>query len=296
MSSLRRVLEEGGFAVTAEVVPPLSCDPAALLAKALPLKGLADAVNVTDGAGARAHLDAVTAAAILAHNGIEPVLQLTARDRNRIALQSAMIAAAASGVVNLLLLRGDDPREGDQPAARPVFDLDTAAMVETALVIRDRGELPHGRKIGGKADFFIGVADAPVEPLPDWQPGGLTRKIAAGAEFAQTQFCMDAGLVRRYAARLKEQGILPGFRLMIGLAPIASVKSARWIRDHLPGSVVPHWVIDRLEQAADPVAEGIRICAELMQEMAGIEGIAGVHLMAPGNEAAIPEAITAFRS
>ena len=188
--------------ITAEITPPVSCNREDLLAKALPLKGLADAVNVTDGAGARAHLGAHGGRTILLANGIEPVLQLTCRDRNRLALQSDLLGAAALGIRNLLVLRGDDPTAGDQPDAKPVFDLDSGALIETAVGIRERGELPSGRKVTGKADFFIGAADMPIDPPKDWQPKSLKGKIAAGAQFAQTQFCMDIEIVRRYVARL----------------------------------------------------------------------------------------------
>ena len=258
MSRLRTLVRSGQFAITAEVTPPLSCDPEDLLAKALPLRGLADAVNVTDGASARAHLDALASALILVRHGIEPVLQLTGRDRNRIALQSEMVGAAALGIHNLLMLTGDDPKKGDQPDAKPVFDLDSQALVETAIAIRDKGELLHGRKVGGAADFFIGVADAPLDPPPGWQPTSLARKIAAGAEFAQTQFCMDPDVVRRYVARLAEHGLDGRIYLIIGIAPPASARSARWIRDNLPGSVIPDRIIERLDAAAEPKDEGKR--------------------------------------
>src|SRR3984957_13215683 len=168
MGRLQQILDAGQFAVTAEVTPPASSDLAELLAKAAPLKGLADAVNVTDGAGTRAHLESTVAASVLLKEGIEPILQLTCRDRNRIGLQSQLLGAAALGITNLLLLKGDDPRAGDQPDAKPVFDLDSAALAATAVAIRDRGELPHGRKVGGSAAFFVGVADAPVDPPPGW--------------------------------------------------------------------------------------------------------------------------------
>src|SRR6185503_4544782 len=162
----------------------------------------ADAVNITDGAGARPHLGAVTAAAMLVEAGIEPILQFTCRDRNRIAIQGDLLAAAACGVRNILALRGDDPSAGDQPDAVPVFDLDPRQLLETARLLRDKGELPSGRKVAGRADFFIGAADNPVDPAPGWQPKGLAAKVAAGAQFSQTQFCMDAQVVRRYMARL----------------------------------------------------------------------------------------------
>src|SRR3954453_2142752 len=151
---LQRALASGRFVITAEVTPPVSCNKDDLLAKALPLKGLADAVNITDGAGARPHMSALTAAAMLGQAGIEPILQLTCRDRNRIALQSDLLGAAASGIRNLLTLRGDDPAAGDQPEAKAVFDLDSRALLETARRLRDAGELPSGRTVTGRADFF----------------------------------------------------------------------------------------------------------------------------------------------
>jgi methylenetetrahydrofolate reductase (NADPH) len=294
-SRLRALLAAGRFALTAEITPPASSDLAQLLAKAGPLKGLADAVNVTDGAGARAHLDSTVAASVLLKEGIEPILQLACRDRNRIALQSLLLGAAALGITNLLLLKGDDPRAGDQPDTKPVFDLDTAALAATAVAIRDRGELPHGRKVGGSAAFFVGVADAPVDPPPGWMPVALTKKIEAGAEYAQTQFCMDAPILRRYVERLRESGAAERLHLLIGVAPLASAKSARWIKDHLFGSIIPEWMIERLEKAADPAAEGRAMCVDLLKEYAEIPGVSGAHIMAPLNEQAIPAVIEALR-
>ena len=294
-STLQEKLLSGRFVITAEVTPPASADRNELLAKALPLKGLADAVNITDGAGARPHLGAVTAAAILVELGIEPVLQLTCRDRNRIALQSDLLSAAASGVRNLLMLRGDDPSAGDQPDAKAVFDLDPRSLLETARRLRDTGELPSGRKVTGRADFFLGSADNPVDPKPGWQPTGLQAKIDAGAQFVQTQFCMDAGVVRRYMARLDEHGIAEKLKVLIGVVPLRSAKSARWIKDKLFGAVIPDAVIARIERAGDAAAEGRRICLEMVRELANVPHVAGVHIMAPGNDAVVPELIKAAR-
>ena len=289
MPTLKEKLASDRFVITAEIAPPVSCDAADLMAKAAPLKGLADAVNVTDGAGARANLASVTAAGILIQNGIEPILQFTCRDRNRIALQSDLLAAAALGVRNLLLLRGDDPKAGDQPDAKPVFDYDTATLTRVAVAIRDKGELPSGRKVAGRAHFFIAAADVPIDPPAGWEPKSLKDKIAAGCEFVQTQFCMDAGVVRRYLARLAEHGVKLPF--LIGISPLRSAKSARWMREKLYGTIIPDASIARLEVAGDPAAEGRRLCGELMQELASIPGVAGVHIMAPGNEAAIADVI-----
>jgi methylenetetrahydrofolate reductase (NADPH) len=295
-ASLADLLRGRRFVMTAEVTPPVSCDRDDLMQKALPLRGLADAVNLTDGAGARAHMSAPIAAAMLVAAGIEPILQFTCRDRNRIALQSELMGAAAAGVRNLLILTGDDPKAGDQPEAKPVFDLDTTALTELARAIRDRGELPHGRKVAGKAHFFIGAADAPIDPPPDWKPAKLTAKVAAGAQFAQTQFCMDVGVVRRYLARLAEHPGTRDLAMLIGISPLRSAKSARWMKQHLYGTIIADDIIARLEAAADPAAEGERLCVELIEELATIAGVAGVHIMAPGNDAAVPAVLAEARS
>ena len=293
---LRDKLTAGKFVMTAEVTPPLSADPNDLLAKALPLKGYADAVNVTDGASARAHLDSLISAIILKQNGIEPILQITCRDRNRIALQSELVGAAAMGIQNILFLTGDDPKKGDQPDAKPVFDYDSSTLTSVAAHIRDKGELPHGRKVGGKCDFWIGVADAPSDPKPDWEPKSLLKKIESGGQFAQTQFCMDVDVVGRYMARLAQFGVTDKLKFLIGVAPPASAKSVRWMKENLFGTVIPDWVVDRMDQAADPKAEGQKICVEVTKELAKIKGVAGVHIMAPLNEGAIPGVIEAVRA
>jgi len=291
MQTLKDKLASDRFVITAEITPPVSCNAADLVVKASPLKGMADAINVTDGAGARAHLDAVAAAAILIREGIEPILQFNCRDSNRIALQSELMGAAALGIRNLLLLKGDDPKQGDQPDAKPVFDYDTAMLTKVAVAMRDNGELPTGRKVGGKAQFFVAAADLPIDPPAGWEPKSLKSKIEAGCEFVQTQFCMDAGVARRYMARLAEHGVRLPF--LIGISPLRSAKSARWMKEKLFGTIIPDAMVARLESASDPAAEGRKLCVELMRELASIPGVAGVHIMAPGNEAAIADVIRA---
>jgi methylenetetrahydrofolate reductase (NADPH) len=295
VSQLEQTLRAGRFAITTELTPPVSFDPDDLLHKARPLKGLADAVNVTDGASARAHMSALAAAALLAHDGIEPILQLACRDRNRIALQADLMGAAALGVHNLLLITGDDPKAGDQPDTKPVFDVDSTALTAMARVMHDQGELPNGRKIAGKASFFLGAADMPIDPPPGWEPTKLAAKIKAGAQFAQTQFCMDQGVVTRYAQRLASNDLTRPLHLLIGIAPLRSAQSARWMKEHLYGTIIPDDMIERLERAADPAAEGVGICVELIDVLAAIPGVAGVHIMAPANEAVVPEVIAQAR-
>jgi methylenetetrahydrofolate reductase (NADPH) len=294
-SRLEALLRARQFAITAEITPPVSCEADDLLRKALPLAGLADAVNVTDGAGARAHLSAPIAACLLARAGIEPILQFTCRDRNRLALEADLMGAAACGVHNVLCLTGDDPKAGDQPQTKPVFDVDSVALTAIARALRDKGELPSGRKVAGRAAFFLGAADVPVDPPPAWRPDKLAAKAAAGAEFAQTQFCMDTGVVRRYTARLLEHALTRGIFLLIGIAPLRSARSARWMRERLYGTIIPDVFVERLERAAEPAAEGERIAIELIEELAATPGVAGVHLMAPANEEALPRVITEVR-
>jgi methylenetetrahydrofolate reductase (NADPH) len=294
-SRLESLLRSRRFVITAEITPPVSCEAEDLLIKARPLAGLADAVNVTDGASARAHLGAAFAAAILAGAGIEPILQFTCRDRNRLALQGDLMGAAAIGIRNLLMLTGDDPKAGDQPDTKAVFDVDSATLTRMARDLRDKAELPSGRRVAGRANFFLGAADIPIDPPPGWKADRLAAKIAAGAEFAQTQFCMDAAIVRRYAARLAEHEATRGLFLLIGIAPLRSAKSALWMKRHLFGTIIADAFIERLEQASDPAAEGQRIAIELIEELATIPGIAGVHLMAPVNDAAVAPVIVEAR-
>jgi methylenetetrahydrofolate reductase (NADPH) len=295
LSGLSKILRATKFAVTAEIAPPASADPQALLDKALPLRGLADAVNVTDGAQARASMSPLAAAAILLRNDIEPILQLSCRDRNRIALQSDLLGAAALGIHNVLMLRGDDPTSGDQPDTKPVFDLDTQALVQTAARMRDDGKLPSGRALQGRPDFFIGATDSPLDPLPGWTPDKLRAKIDAGTEFVQTQFCMDLDVLTRYLRRLDDDGLLERVFFLIGIAPLASAQSAHWMRKNLPGVIISDAIVTRMERASDQKAEGRRICVELLTQLSEVKGLAGAHVMAPLNEASLAPTLAEFR-
>jgi len=292
--TLQDKLAGGEFVVTAEVTPPLSASADVLLALAEPLAGLVDAINVTDAPGARTAMSSFAAAAILAREGLEPVLQITCRDRNRIALAGDLLGAAAHGIENLLILHGDDPGNGDMPDALPVYDLDSRDLMALARDMSEAGALPSGRLIEPPPRFFIGCADTPVDPPADWVPNGLGSKIAAGARFAQMQFCFDLDLVRRYFARLKETGITERLKFIVGIGPLLSARQARYMHDNLFGVSIPDEVIERLDKAGDARAEGLAICAELISGLTTIEGVAGVHVMAPAQSSqAIAEAIRA---
>jgi methylenetetrahydrofolate reductase (NADPH) len=288
-SELQARLRAGEFVVTAEITPPVSTDPAEFLRRALPLKGLATAVNVTDGAGAKVHLSSLAAAHFLVQNGIEPIFQMTCRDRNRLALQGDILGAVSLGIHNILALAGDDPKAGDQPDAKAVYDLDSKGLLAMAHAMRSQNKLPSGTKIDGDLHLVLGAADVPIDPPPGWEPKSLRAKAEAGADFVQTQFCMDMGVVRRYAARLLEAGVkLP---ILIGVAPIPSARSARWMREKLFGTLIPDLIVERLEKARDPKSEGRKICVEILRQLSEIPGVAGAHVMAPMNFVEIPLAI-----
>ena len=289
-SELQAKLRSGQFVITAEITPPVSTDPAEFLRRAMPLKGLATAVNVTDGAGAKVHLSSLATAHFLVQSGIEPIFQMTCRDRNRLALQGDLLGAVSLGIHNVLVLGGDDPKAGDQPEAKAVYDLDSRGLLATAHAMRSQSKLPSGTAIDGPIRLVLGAADLPVDPKPGWEPKGLRAKIEAGADFVQTQFCMDTGVVRRYTERLREAGI--SIPILIGVAPIPSARSARWMKEKLFGTIIPDAFIDRLERASDARAEGRRICVEVLRELADIPGVAGAHVMAPMNFAEIPAVIT----
>ncbi len=292
MTLLSTKIEQGEFAITAEIVPPLAASKAQLLQEAELIRGVVDAVNVTDGAGASTTMSSFAASAILAAADFEPVLQITCRDRNRIALTAELLGAAAQGCYNLLVLMGDDPAKGDQPDAKPVFDLDSRELMRIATSLRVAGKMPSGKTISERPPFFVGAADMPIDPPADWKPTGLQAKIEAGAVFAQTQFCFEPEVARRYIARLSDEGITESLGILLGIGPILSAKSARWMNENLYGVTIPQSTIERLEQAKDAKLEGRKICAELIQQYREIPGLAGVHIMAPAQKPdAIAEAI-----
>lgn len=290
---LERLLRAGSFVVTAETTPPLTSDAYQVVDRVAPLKGLADAVNVTDGAGARAHLSSLVAAAKMLEAGIEPVLQFTTRDRNTLALERDVLGAAAFHIPNMLVIGGDPIERGDAPDASAINDLDSKGLVGLVALMRDQAKLPSGREIVPAPKLLVGVADTPVDPPAGWQPHGLQAKIAAGADFVQTQFCFDIDICRRYVAALVDLGITRQVFVLIGIGPLASARQAVWIRDNLPGSIIPDTVIARLENADDPKAEGRAVCAELMQELTSLSGVAGAHLMGPRAETEIARTIDA---
>lgn len=281
---LESLLKDEVFVLTAEITPRLTASSDDILEQVRPLKGLADAINVTDGAGARVAMSSLAASTLLVQEGIEPVLQMTCRDRNRIAIAADLIGAAALGIHNLLALTGDDPKVGDEPDAKPVFDMSSRNILELAHRLTSDGQTASGRALRSPASLFPGAADAPFDPPADWRPDGLLDKVSAGARFVQTQFCYDPAIVERYLAVLEDHGILDQAGMIIGVGPIASAKSARWMNDNLYGVTIPDETIMRMEGADDESAEGLTICVELIQAYEQMPGVSGVHVMAPAQK------------
>ena len=288
-SLLHKKLHGGGFIFTAETTPPDASNKDVLLEKTKLLKGVADAVNVTDSPGAKVHMSALTAAIILAQNGIDPILQLTVRDRNRLALQGDLVGASALGVHNVLCLSGDDPKGGDQPDTKPVNDINSLTLVATAEMMRSEKKFPSGRVIDPAPKLFIGGAEVPSKGLPDVKK--ITNKINTGVNFFQTQYVFEISKLKDYMKVLEDSGTLEKTYFLIGLGPFASAKSAKWMNDNLYGVEVPDEIIKRLEQAKDSKNESKKICLELIEAFKEIKGVNGVHLMGHKKEEVIAEII-----
>jgi 5,10-methylenetetrahydrofolate reductase len=289
--SLRGALAAGRFAVTAEIGPPRGVDRAAIARSAAFLRGWVDAANITDNQSAHVRLSSLAGCVLTAEAGVEPVMQLTCRDRNRIALQSDLISAATLGIPNVLLLTGDHPVFGDHPDAKPVFDLDSVQLVWTARTMRDEGLLLSGRTVDPPPGFFIGAVENPFAPPARFRAARLGKKVAAGAEFCQTQFVFDIAAFARFMADVVDLGLDTRCGILAGVGPIRSLRAHEFIRTKVPGVHVPDEVGRRLRGVpADRVAaEGVTMCVETIQALREIPGVAGVHVMAFGYERGVPE-------
>jgi 5,10-methylenetetrahydrofolate reductase len=280
-SRLERLLHEGVFCVTAEVVPPRSADAAAVTEQARGLVGYADAVNVTDNPTAAAHMSPVAGAALVAAAGLEPVVQLTTRDRNRLGLTSELLGAWALGARNVLCLTGDPPQVGDHPDAKSVYDLSVMELIKLADGLRRDGRLLSGARIDSPPRYLIGVADVPL--TPGYAFDRLEQKAEAGADFVQTQIVFDVEAFDAWAEKARARGIFERMFVLAGVAVARAAKTARYINEHLPGVRVPDRVLDLLEEAGpDAEAEGVRLAVEVVAKLKAIQGIAGIHVMGLG--------------
>ena len=290
-SQLMRALR-AGFALTAEIVPPLSGNSEGFLKLLEPFKGHVDAVNLADSAGGKVRLPGLACSALMKSHGVEPVLQVTCRDRNKIALISDLLGAGAIGVQNLLILRGDDLDEEKQAGITSVHDVAPTDLISIVYTLSNTGVIPNEEKsVLSPPQFLIGAADMPNQCDEPWWGDALNKKVEAGARFVQTQLTYDLKAISYYAEKLQEIGLSGKIFILIGTGPLASAKSALWMRENLFGVDVPDEIITRLQEADDPKKEGIKICAEILQHIAQTPGLHGAHLMAPGNNASIPAAI-----
>jgi len=288
---LERVLRAGQFAVTSELAPPDSADPEDVYRRARIFDGQVDAINATDGSGANCHMSSLAVCALLTRVGYAPVMQISCRDKNRIAIQGDILGGAAMGVCNLLCLTGDGVQAGDHPQALPVFDLDSMTLLETARTLRDEHHFLSGRKISYAPRVLLGAAENPFAKPFEWRAQRLAKKVAAGAQFIQTQFCYDVPLLKTFMRQVEELGLLDKVFILVGVGPLRSAKSAEWMRTHVPGVHIPDEIIKRLAGASDGALEGRKLCIDLIQEIRTVKGVRGVHVMAYRQEETVAEII-----
>ncbi|MEX0807607.1 MAG: methylenetetrahydrofolate reductase [Dongiaceae bacterium] len=290
---LERLLRAGKFAVTAELNPPDSADPRDVFERALVLSEVCDAINATDASGAHVHMSSVGICSLLTRAGYSVVLQISCRDRNRIAIQGDVLGASAMGVQNVLCLTGDGVQVGDQPGAKPVFDLDSTSLLRTIRTMRDESKFLSGRKLTSPPQVFLGAAANPFVPPYEYRALHMAKKIEAGAQFIQTQYCFDLPMLERFMATVRDHDLHKKCFILVGVGPLASARAARFMKNNVPGVHIPEHVIDRLENSDKPKLEGKKLCIELIQQIREIEGVAGVHVMAYRQEELVSEIITA---
>jgi len=288
---LERVLRRGEFAVTAELNPPDSADPEDVYERAAIFEGWVDGINATDGSGAHCHMSSVAICALLTRVGFSPILQISCRDYNRIAIQGNVLGAAALGVCNVLCLTGDGVQAGDHPEAKPVFDLDSISLLGVIKRMREDRMFLSGRKITSPPRLFLGAAENPFVPPYDFRPLRLAKKVGAGAQFIQTQYCFDVPMLRAFMGKVRDLGLDRECFILAGVGPLPSARTARWMRANVPGVHIPDGFIARLEGAQDQKAEGKRLCIEIIQEVREIPGISGVHVMAYRQEQYVSEIV-----
>lgn len=288
---LERVLRSGAFAVTAELDPPDSADPEEVYRRARVFDGYVDAINATDGSGANCHMSSMAVCALLTRGGYAPVMQISCRDKNRIAIQGDILGGAAMGVCNMLCLTGDGVQSGDHPQAKPVFDLDCMSLLRIGCKLRDEHQFESGRRVTNAPRVLFGAAANPFVPPFEWRAQRLAKKVEAGAQFIQTQYCYDVPRLRAFMRQVEDLGLLGRMFLLVGVGPLRSAKAAEWMRTHVPGIHIPDSVVKRMAGADDPSHEGRKLCIELIQELREIKGVSGVHVMAYRQEQVVAEII-----
>ena len=294
-SNLEKALESGHFVATAELGPPKSADEAVIREKAQILKGHVVAVNITDNQTAIARMASMAAAAIALQEGIEPIMQMTCRDRNRLAICSDVLGASALGIRNLLCLTGDHPTFGNHPESKPVFDLDSIQLAYMVRRMRDEKQFLNGEAIDVPPQLFVGAAENPFADPFGFRAIRLAKKVAAGVEFIQTQLVYNVPKFAEWMVQVRDRGLHEKVFILAGVGPLKSLGAARYMRNNVPGIDIPDDIVQRLSAVPRKQVreEGIKICVDLIQQIKEIPGVAGVHIMAIEWEEAVPNIVEA---
>jgi len=287
-TNLEKVLDSGSFAVTAEAGPPRGAVPSVMQRKGELLKPCCDALNVTDNQTAIVRMSSISGCILLKQLGVDPVMQVVCRDRNRIALQSDILGAIALGIGNVLCLTGDHQKFGDHPSAKGVFDLDSIQLIQMLSKMRDEKKFLSGERISGEAPLFIGAAENPYADPFEYRVLRLVKKVKAGADFIQAQAVFDVGKFTKWMEIVTDRGLDKEIHILAGIIPIKSVGMARYMRDNVPGVSVPDEIVTRMEDAKDTREEGLKICLEIIEQIKDIPGVHGIHIMAVAWEDIVP--------
>ena len=292
-SNLKRVLESGNFAVTAELGPPTSADAEVVRKKAKILKGYIDAFNVTDGQTAVVRMASWAACLIGKDEGLDPIVQMTARDRNRIALQMDVLGASALGIHNILCLTGDHMSFGNHREAKGVWDFDSVNFIKAVKQMRDEKKFQSGDEMDVAPELYIGAAANPFAPPYEFRVHRLRKKIEAGVDFIQTQCIFNLDRFKEWMKQVQDQGLHEKVKILGGITPIKSLGAAKYMKNNVPGMDVPDNIVERMQKTPkeDRAKEGIKIVVETIQQLREIEGVAGVHIMAIEWEEVVPEIV-----
>jgi methylenetetrahydrofolate reductase (NADPH) len=290
-TNLEKVLESGGFAVTAEAGPPKGTSARVILRKGELLRSCCDAVNITDNQTAIVRMSSLAGCVLLKQQGVDPVMQMVTRDRNRIAIQSDVLGAIALGIGNILCLSGDHHKFGNHPTAKGVFDLDSIQLIQTLKNIRDEKKFLCGEDVSGETPIFIGAVENPYADPFEFRVVRLAKKVKAGADFIQTQAVYDVAKFARWMEMVRDQGLDKQVHILAGVIPIRSAGMARYMRDYVSGVSVPDDLVTRMEEAESAKDEGVRIPLEIIEQLKEIPGVHGIHIMAVGWEDIVPEIV-----
>jgi len=290
-SNLERVLLERRFAVTAEIGPPKSASAESVRKHAKEMGGSADAFNLTDNQTAMSRMSSIACAMVLIQEGLEPVVQMTCRDRNRIAMQSDILGASALGVRNVLCISGDHQTFGNMKEAKNVYDVDSVQELMILRKMRDEGKLWSGDELEVAPELFLGAAANPFADPFEFRVTRLAKKVKAGADFIQTQSIYDMERFERWMALVRARGLHEKVHILAGVMPLKSHKVALYMKNKVAGMIVPDAIVERLKAAKDPKEEGVRLCVEQIEHLRSIEGVRGVHIMAMAWEEKVPEIV-----